>query len=67
MNQVKHTEVLKYIKEHPGMPTDRLCRAFGRDLYWTLSKLENLGKIKVEYVDPDFVRKKHKIYFAKRS
>ena len=49
------------------MPTDRLCRAFGRDLYWTLSKLEDLGEVKVEFVDPDFARKKHKIYFAKRS
>jgi len=67
MNQVKHTEVLKYINEHPGMPTDRIFRAFGRDLGWTLRKLEDLGKVKVEYMDPDFVRKKHKIYFAKRS
>jgi len=67
MNQVKHTEILKYIEEHPGMPTDRISRAFRRDLGWTLRKLEDLKKIKVEFVDPDFVRKKHKIYFPKKS
>lgn len=67
MRQVKYTEVLKYIKEHPGMPTGRIFRAFGRDLYWTLRKLEGLGKVRVEYMNPDLVRKMNKIYFPKRS
>lgn len=70
MNQVKHTEILEYIRKHPGMPTDRLCWAFRRDLHWTLKKLEDLRKVRVEYADadPDFLRKKkYKIYFAKRS
>ena len=67
MNQVKHKEVLKYIREHPGMPVDRICRAFGRNVYWTLRKLEDLGKVEVDSMNPDFLRKKNKIYFAKRS